>query len=100
MPDGRAWRLMAGTPAFIDGINEPAKDPDDRPQSSTTTKSQAKQDEGTSAPLFSDEYLALRFADQHGHELRYVAVTWVSWLIWMSTHWWPDDTLTAFSLSR
>lgn len=32
-------------------------------------------------PAFSDEALALRFADQHAHDLRYVAA-WGRWLSW------------------
>ena len=51
------------------------------------------------APAFSDEALALRFAELHGHDLRYVA-KWGQWLSWAETHWRPDDTLHAFDLAR
>jgi putative DNA primase/helicase len=51
------------------------------------------------APAFSDEALALRFADLHGPHLRYVA-KWGQWLSWAETHWRPDDTLHAFDLAR
>lgn len=50
-------------------------------------------------PAFTDEALALRFADRHAEELRYVA-PWSKWLYWTGTHWRIDDTLLAFDLSR
>ena len=50
-------------------------------------------------PEFSDEALALHFADQHGGDLRYVAA-WGKWLSWDSARWRVDDTLRAFDLSR
>jgi putative DNA primase/helicase len=50
-------------------------------------------------PEFSDEALALRFADLHADDLRYVAV-WGKWLIWDGMRWQFDDTLAAFSLVR
>jgi putative DNA primase/helicase len=50
-------------------------------------------------PEFSDEALALRFAERHQNELRYVA-TWGRWLFWTGTHWRYDDTLHAFDLAR
>jgi phage/plasmid-associated DNA primase len=51
------------------------------------------------APAFSDEALALRFAECHGPDLRYVA-KFGRWLSWAETHWQPDDTLHAFDLAR
>ena len=50
-------------------------------------------------PEFSDEALALRFADRHADDLRYVAA-WGKWMQWTGTVWAQDDTLTAFSLAR
>src|SRR4029077_2765241 len=54
---------------------------------------------GGAAPAFSDEALALSFAQRHGRDLRYVA-KWGQWLSWAETHWQPDDTLHAFDLVR
>jgi putative DNA primase/helicase len=51
------------------------------------------------APAFSDEALALRFAERHANDLRYVAA-WDKWLSWTGTHWRFDDTLHAFDLAR
>ena len=51
------------------------------------------------APAFSEEALALSFAERHGPTLRYVA-KWGQWLSWAETHWQPDDTLHAFDLAR
>lgn len=51
------------------------------------------------APAFSDEALALRFAEAHAADLRYVAA-WGRWLSWTGTHWRFDSTLRAFDLAR
>ncbi|WP_210337719.1 phage/plasmid primase, P4 family [Mesorhizobium sp. INR15] len=50
-------------------------------------------------PDFSDEALALRFANRHANDLRYVA-SWSKWLHWTGMHWRLDDTLLAFNLAR
>jgi phage/plasmid-associated DNA primase len=50
-------------------------------------------------PEFTDEALALRFAERHVKDLRYVAA-WSRWLRWDGTRWQLDDTLHAFDLAR
>ena len=50
-------------------------------------------------PEFSDEALALRFADEHKDDLRYVAI-WGRWLSWDGKRWQFDDTLSAFDSAR
>jgi putative DNA primase/helicase len=50
-------------------------------------------------PAFSDESLALRFAEIHADDLRYVAA-WGRWLSWTGTHWHFDETLRAFDMAR
>ena len=52
-----------------------------------------------SAPAFSDEDLALRFALRHAGDLRYVAA-WSKWVQWTGSYWRFDDTKLAFDLSR
>jgi putative DNA primase/helicase len=54
---------------------------------------------GTRPPAFSDEALALRFAERHAGDLRFVAA-WNRWLIWDGGRWRFDDTLRAFDLAR
>lgn len=51
------------------------------------------------APAFSDEAMALAFADRHGPSLRYVAL-WGSWMSWTGAHWRSDSTLHAYDLAR
>jgi putative DNA primase/helicase len=51
------------------------------------------------APAFSDEALALRFAENHEDDLRFVAA-WAKWLVWDATHWKFDATLHVFDLAR
>jgi putative DNA primase/helicase len=48
---------------------------------------------------FSDDDMALRFAERHAENLRYCAA-WGKWFSWTGTHWRPDDTLRAFDLVR
>ncbi|MGQ7793755.1 phage/plasmid primase, P4 family [Faunimonas sp. B44] len=50
-------------------------------------------------PAFTDEALALRFAEKHRHDLRYVA-GWGKWLQWDGKRWTLDDTLLAFDKAR
>jgi putative DNA primase/helicase len=50
-------------------------------------------------PEFSDDALALRFADQHADELRYVAV-WAKWMHYNEKVWRPDDTLDSYDRAR
>jgi putative DNA primase/helicase len=54
---------------------------------------------GDDPPAFTDEALALRFAEKHVQSLRYVS-GWGKWMSWADTHWRVDDTLLAFDLSR
>ena len=54
---------------------------------------------GDRAPTFSDEALALRFAERHAGDLRYVA-KWGQWFRYDGKRWLADDTLHAFDLAR
>jgi putative DNA primase/helicase len=51
------------------------------------------------APHFSDEALAITFAQRHADSLRYVA-KFGRWMSWTGQYWRSDDTLHAFNLSR
>ena len=50
-------------------------------------------------PAFSDDALALRFAEAHADRLRFVAA-WGRWLSYQRTHWKFDDTMAAFDQVR
>jgi putative DNA primase/helicase len=50
-------------------------------------------------PAFSDDALALRFADQHADDLRFVAA-WGQWFRFDGKRWRQDDTLHVFDLAR
>jgi putative DNA primase/helicase len=50
-------------------------------------------------PEFSDEALALRFAERQADRLRYVAA-WGKWFIWDDLRWRSDETLHAFDMVR
>ena len=51
------------------------------------------------APAFTDETLALRFAELHANDLRYVAA-WGRWLWWDGMRWQFDNTLASYDLVR
>jgi putative DNA primase/helicase len=53
----------------------------------------------THLPDFSDDALALIFAEGHADELRYVA-EWSTWLVWDGARWHFDKVLHAFSCAR
>jgi putative DNA primase/helicase len=59
----------------------------------------ARPDEGPSPPPFSDEDLALRFAQAHANDLRFVA-EWNKWLAWDGQRWAADKKLAVVSRSR
>src|SRR5262249_33489721 len=48
---------------------------------------------------FTEDALALRFTEQHQHELRYVAAQ-STWYKWDGARWKPEKTLLAFNLAR
>ena len=58
-----------------------------------------EEEEDAIPPYCSDEALALQFAEEHEHDLRYVAA-WGRWMEWTGSHWQFDDTLRAFDLAR
>jgi hypothetical protein len=51
------------------------------------------------APMFSDDALALEFADRHADDLRYVAA-WSHWYSYNGQCWQYDETLKIFDLAR
>jgi len=51
------------------------------------------------SPAFSDDALALQFAELHEPRLRYVA-QWNKWFFWDATCWKEDATLHYFNFSR
>jgi putative DNA primase/helicase len=50
-------------------------------------------------PTFTDEALALRFAEKHSGNLRYIA-TLGRWFVWTGQQWRQDETLQAFDFAR
>lgn len=50
-------------------------------------------------PAFTDEALALRFADQHADDLRYVAAR-AKWMHYDGHRWQSDETMLAFNHAR
>jgi putative DNA primase/helicase len=56
-------------------------------------------DDSARPPAFSDEALALSYAEQHDRQLRYVAA-WGRWQLWNDIRWRSDDTLHAFDMVR
>lgn len=69
------------------------------PRLVTKAGKDASPDAGIRPPNFSDDDLALRFADQHADDRLYVA-TWSRWLAWDHYRWAADRTLKAFDDAR
>jgi putative DNA primase/helicase len=67
--------------------------------SNETDDSDDSTEDDARPPTFTDEALALRFAELHARDLRYVAA-WSKWLAWNGRRWQFDDTLRAFDLAR
>ena len=61
--------------------------------------SEASEAHHVEAPEFSEEQIALSFAEQHVDDLRYVA-PWGRWLRWNGRKWEFDHSLVAFDLTR
>ncbi len=73
----------------------------DRDHARTSAENTVRQidDVGPRPPAFTDEALALRFADKHRTSLRFIA-TWGKWMIWDGRKWATDDTLAGFDHAR
>ncbi len=52
-----------------------------------------------SPPPFSDDALALKFAERHGNDLRYIAA-WSHWYAWAGARWTMEPTRHAFDRAR
>jgi putative DNA primase/helicase len=59
----------------------------------------ARRQDQARPPAFSDEALALRFAERHASDLRYVAA-WSKWLCWNGSRWEFDETALAINHAR
>ena len=79
------------------GLKDPHEDLKDGEDDSAETAEDP--DEEPRPPAFTDEALALRFADKHESDLRYVAA-WSRWLRYDGRRWQFDETLHAFDLAR
>jgi putative DNA primase/helicase len=55
--------------------------------------------DGRVAPAFSDEALALKFAERHADDLRRVAA-WGKWFRWTGQRWQDEQTLQGFDYAR
>jgi putative DNA primase/helicase len=56
-------------------------------------------DDDVRPPEYSDDALALRFADNHAAKWRYVA-KWGKWMHWDGKRWREDDVRRVFNLAR
>ena len=80
------------------GLREPHEDLRDN-ETDGAESTTDDTDEEPRPPAFTDEALALRFADRHESDLRYVAA-WSRWLRYDGRRWEFDETLLAFDLAR
>ncbi len=100
--DGGEHRARATITSGINaGLLEPYPDLEKREPSRETNQNGAvtRDLEESRPPAFTDEALALRFAERHELDLRYVDA-WGRWLRYDGRRWEFDDTLLAFDLAR
>src|SRR4051812_6911715 len=88
LPDPRLENRVKITKITADSFASPEATPQTR-----------SQPDDVRPPAFTDEALALHFAERHADNLRHVAA-YSKWLIWDGKRWLFDDTLLAFDLAR
>ncbi len=81
------------------GLKEPHRELEDRPQQPRRQSEKQQPDDLSQSPAFTEDALALLFADQHSKSLRYVAALG-KWLIWNDTRWCFDETLLMRDRAR
>jgi putative DNA primase/helicase len=85
----RVLALMAAAPLW-DGDGGRGEDEDE----------DADEDEQTDvAPAFSEEAIAIDFANRHAGDLRYVA-QWNRWYYWDRVRWREDETRKVYTIAR
>jgi putative DNA primase/helicase len=85
--------------AALELVDAEAAEPQPAEQPRTEARETPADLDEVRPPEFSDDALALDFADRHKSDLRYVA-TWGRWLYFNGRHWQYDETLNAFDLVR
>jgi putative DNA primase/helicase len=81
------------------GAMEPRGPKNGEPQLKRTVRDVDLDGSDGRPPEYSDDVVALRFADLHKDDLRFVA-TWSRWLTWSDYRWLSDKTLAAFDMIR
>ena len=102
--DAYDWIAAGGTAEKLWGLVEALKASGpapkvDQSKANGPAQSDYSPEDDARPPAFTDEALALRFAEKHANRLRYVA-KWGRWYVWRETHWHEDDTLSAFDDAR
>jgi len=89
-------RALAATAPTFDPAAQAAPEP---PPEGTDADDPRHVESDARPPDYTDESLALRFADRHKASLRYVA-GWGKWMVWGGCRWQADDTMLAFDRAR
>lgn len=92
-PDEELRALVDGAETFRSGGNK------GRPRNGAQAPTNIDGFKPRGLPSFSEEAIALGFAERHQDTLRYVA-QWSRWLRWDGQRWEFDETLRAFDLAR
>jgi D5 N terminal like len=100
--DLTAWREAGGTTATLEALidSTPDYEGSEPPQpSAPEPEPTPPAPEKHGLPNYSDEALALTFADRHHADLRFVPL-WSKWLLWDGSRWKLDDRTVAFTRAR
>ena len=87
--------LIDGAPDYEGGGPRPAAPEPNPPEPGPSPPEPEKH----GLPNYSDEALALTFADRHHADLRFVPL-WSKWLLWDGSRWKLDDRTVAFTRAR
>ena len=99
-----ANQLGAGCTVFAIELDMAGIELEERPadQTEPDAAAEGKEEKPRSsdrAPAFSEELIALAFAEKHSAQLQYVD-TWGQWLVWDGKVWTKDETRLALCLAR
>src|SRR5262245_53236945 len=92
------YKSLSATPGPPTTSSDWSKHMDERFSSVTYLRELRRAKQSELSP-FSDDALALVFAERHAGELRYID-KWSRWMCWDGTRWQADDRLAVFDRAR
>jgi putative DNA primase/helicase len=98
-PELAAWIAAAGEEAARREARAEERRRKAEEEAARKTAAANSPEDDVRPPAFTDDALALTFAEQHTDKMRYVAA-WSKWLFWDGKQWNTDDTRLAYDRAR